>query len=118
MTISKNMTIIKIDKDIITSINVFTVDPSKQQELVDILVEAAEQVWNLQDGFISATIHKSFDGKKVVNYLQWKSKEAFETRLKDPQAIIKMNKVLSMARASGSLYEVVFTDSKEVINKE
>jgi len=112
------MTTIKVNKNIVTSINVFTVDPSKQQKLTDILVEAAEQVWNLQDGFISATIHKSLDGKKVVNYLQWKSKEAFENRLKDPQAIIKMNKVLSMARASGSLYEVVFTDSKEVINKE
>ena len=112
------MTTIKVNKNIVTSINVFTVDPSKQQKLTDILVEAAEQVWNLQDGFISATIHNSLDGKKVVNYLQWKSKEAFENRLKDPQAIIKMNKVLSMARASGSLYEVVFTDSKEVINKE
>ena len=110
------MTTIKVNKNIVTSINVFTVDPSKQQKLTDILVEAAEQVWNLQDGFISATIHKSLDGKKVVNYLQWKSKEAFENRLKDPQAIIKMNKVLSMATASGNLYEVAFTDSKEVIN--
>jgi quinol monooxygenase YgiN len=111
------MTEIKVNKNIITSINVFTVDPSKQQKLVDILVEAAEQVWNLQDGFISATIHKSLDGKKVVNYLQWKSKEAFEKRLDDPQAIIKMNKVLSMAKANGNLYQVVFTNSKNVIGE-
>ena len=64
------MTTIKVDKDIITLINVFTVDPSRQQQLVDALIETTRQVWRLQDGFISASIHKSKDRKKVVNYVQ------------------------------------------------
>ena len=55
------MTTIKVDKDIITLINVFTVDPSRQQQLVDALIETTRQVWRLQDGFISASIHKSKD---------------------------------------------------------
>lgn len=105
-------TTIEINKDNITLINVFTVDPSKQQQLVDALIETTKQVWHKQDGFISASIHKSVDGKKVVNYVQYKGKEAFDKRLDDPQAIIYMNKVLSMARADGHLYEVIFTDSK------
>ena len=63
------MTTIKVDKDIITLINVFTVDPSRQQQLVDALIETTRQVWRLQDGFISASIHKSKDRKKVVNYV-------------------------------------------------
>ena len=100
------MTTIKVDKDIITLINVFTVDPSRQQQLVDALIETTRQVWRLQDGFISASIHKSKDRKKVVNYVQYK-------RLDNPDAIIHMNKVLSMAKADGNLYDVVFTDSKE-----
>jgi hypothetical protein len=58
------MTTIKIDKDIITLINVFTVDPSKQQQLVDALVETTKQVWRLQDGYVSASIHKSQDMKR------------------------------------------------------
>ena len=107
------MTTIKVDKDIITLINVFTVDPSKQQQLVDALIETTKQVWRLQDGFISANIHKSKDRKKVVNYVQYKGKEAFDRRLDNPEAIIRMNKVLSMAKADGNLYDVVFTDSKE-----
>ncbi len=107
------MTTIKVDKDIITLINVFTVDPSRQQQLVDALIETTRQVWRLQDGFISASIHKSKDRKKVVNYVQYKGKEAFDKRLDNPEAIIHMNKVLSMAKADGNLYDVVFTDSKE-----
>jgi len=107
------MTTIKVNKDIITLINVFTVDPSRQQLLVDALIETTKQVWRLQDGFISASIHKSKDRKKVVNYIQYKGKEAFEKRLDNPEAIIRMNKVLSMAKADGSLYDVVFTEEKE-----
>jgi len=106
------MTIIKIDKDIITLINVFTVDPSKQQQLIDTLVETTKHVWRLQDGYVSASIHKSQDMRKVVNYVQYKGKEAFDKRLDNPEAIIRMNKVLSMAKADGHLYDVVFTDKK------
>lgn len=107
------MTTIKVDKDVVTLINVFTVDPSKQQEVVDALVETTKKVWRLQDGYISASIHKSQDKKRVVNYVQYKGKEAFDKRLDNPEAIIHMNKVLSMAKADGHLYDVVFMDSKE-----
>ena len=107
------MTTIKVDKGIITLINAFTVDPSRQQQLVDALIETTRQVWRLQDGFISASIHKSKDRKKVVNYVQYKGKEAFDKRLDNPEAIIHMNKILSMAKADGNLYDVIFTDSKE-----
>ena len=107
------MTTVKVDKEIITLINVFTVDPSKQQQLVDALVETTKQVWRLQDGYISASIHKSQDMKRVVNYVQYKGKEAFDKRLDNPEAVIRMNRVLSMAKADGHLYDVVFTDEKE-----
>ena len=106
------MTTIKVSRDIITLINVFTVDPSRQQLLVDALIETTKQVWRLQDGFISASIHKSKDRKKVVNYIQYKGKEAFEKRLDNPEAIIHMNEILSMAKADGNLYDVVFMANK------
>ncbi len=95
-----------------TLINVFTVDPSKQQNLVDMLKEATEQIMNKQEGFISANIHKSLDGTKVVNYAQWKSKEAFEKMLNNPKALVHMNDILNIAKLDGNLYDVVFTDEK------
>ena len=96
---------------ITTLINVFTVDPKNQQHLVELLIQVIEKVTSKQEGFISANIHKSLDGTKVVNYAQWKSKEAFEKMLKNPRAITHMNDVLSIAKVDGSLYEVVFIDN-------
>ena len=108
--IIRYMTIIKKDNNVTTLINVFTVDYSNQQRLVDILIETTEQVMNKQEGFISANIHKSLDGTRVVNYAQWESKEAFEKMLKNPKAIVHMNEVLTIAKADGSLYEVAFVE--------
>jgi quinol monooxygenase YgiN len=104
-----------IDKnnDIATLINVFTVEPSKQEKLVEMLTKTTEQLMVKQEGFISANIHKSLDGTKVVNYAQWKSKEAFEKMLNNPQAQTHMNDILEVAKTSdGNLYKVVFTEKK------
>ena len=91
-------------------INVFTIEPENQQKLIDLLIEATEKVMNKQEGFISANIHKSLDGTRVVNYAQWKSQEVFEKMLKNPKAILHMNEILTIAKVDGSLYNVVFTD--------
>lgn len=64
-----------------------------------------------QEGFISANFHKSLDGTKVVNYAQWKSKEAFEKMLKNPTAINHINDAFSVAKVDGSVYEGVFVDN-------
>ena len=54
--------------------------------------------------------------KKIVNYALYEGKEVFDRRLDNPDTIIYMNKVLSMAKADGHLYDVVFTDRKEQFN--
>lgn len=63
--------------------NVFTVNPENQEKLLTLLTEATEQVMRNLPGFISANIHKSVDGKKVVNYAQWKSEYDFQA-MKNP----------------------------------
>jgi heme-degrading monooxygenase HmoA len=70
----------------ITLINVFTVAPDKQDELVRLLSEATEKAMKRLPGFVSANIHKSLDGTRVVNYAQWRSKDDFEAMLKNPEA--------------------------------
>ena len=103
-------TIISKENRLVTLINVFTVDPQHQQELVDILVEATAKVMRDMPGFISANIHKSLDGAKVVNYAQWASKEAFEAMLHNEQAQSHMLKAENIAKAQPHLYEVSFVD--------
>ncbi len=46
----------------------------------------------------SASIHKSYDGTKVVNYAQWKSREDSEAMTRHPDAIPHMKSSASMAR--------------------
>lgn len=69
-----------------TLINVFTVSPEQQQELVDALVEATERVIRFLPGFISANIHQSVDGVRVTNYAQWESAADLQAMLGNPEA--------------------------------
>jgi hypothetical protein len=84
------------------------VDPAKQQQLVDALIEATETTMRRLPGFISANIHKSLDGTRVANYAQWRSVEDFQAMLKNPDAIPHMQEAAALATSfDPKLYEVV-----------
>jgi heme-degrading monooxygenase HmoA len=63
----------------VTLINVFTVEPANQQKVVDMLIRATETTMKNIPGFISASIHKSVDGLRVVNYAQWRTQHDFRS---------------------------------------
>jgi quinol monooxygenase YgiN len=98
-------------KKILTLINVFTVEPQQQEELAQVLIDATERTMKHQPGFISASIHKSLDGHKVVNYAQWKSREDFEAMTKNPHAIPHMKAAADLAKFEPILCEVLETIS-------
>ena len=100
------MTTISKDNNLVTLINVFTVEPENQQRLVDVLVEATEKVMSLQPGFISANLHKSLDGKRVANYSQWASAEEYQAMLQNPQVLPHMKEATQFATFDAHLYEV------------
>ncbi|WP_188997645.1 antibiotic biosynthesis monooxygenase family protein [Haloarcula pellucida] len=100
------VTTISENDDVVTLINVFTVEPSDQQRLVDLLVTATEEVMRHRPGFVSANIHASFDGKRVVNYAQWESREDFEAIFEDDDVESHMTEIQAIADADYHLYEV------------
>lgn len=55
----------------------FEVDPDHQKELIDGIADQVEQHFQSYAGFISASFHASHDGRRVINYAQWRSKEAW-----------------------------------------
>jgi antibiotic biosynthesis monooxygenase (ABM) superfamily enzyme len=102
---------IKAHRGVVTQVNVFTVSPEKQQPLVDLLIEAANSVRDVP-GWLSASIHRSIDGTRVVNYAQCESYDAWETvmeKLRDG-GYLQRNKELGAA--SPGLYDVVYTLDK------
>lgn len=76
------MTRIAQNAGLATFINVFTCEPEDQERLVQTLErETATAVAGI-DGFVSANIHRSADGRRVVNYAQWTSLEAFQEMMR------------------------------------
>ncbi len=57
-------------------------------------------------GFVSAAIHVSLDGARIVNYAQWFSREDFQAMLHDPIAQQHMKAVGDLAPADPRLYQV------------
>jgi len=80
-----------------TLINVFTVEPDKARALADLLERATEETMRHVPGFISANIHVSTDGTRVVNYAQWASAETYEQMLRDRSAREHMAKAAGLA---------------------
>jgi Antibiotic biosynthesis monooxygenase len=74
--LTTNASTIRAEAQIFTLINVFSVARDRQQEIADLLIEATERTMRHRPGFISANIHTSFDGRRVVNYAQWRSRDA------------------------------------------
>lgn len=70
--------------DVLTVIIIFAVEPARQQELIDAIVDFLEIV-KQQPGFVSSSIHKSIDGVRVMNYAQWQSQEAYQAFVNNTQ---------------------------------
>jgi heme-degrading monooxygenase HmoA len=91
------MTTIQEHAPVATLINVFTVAPERAAELAEMLRMATEETMRFVPGFVSANIHVSTDGTRVVNYAQWQSAEAFHAMLQDSGAREHMDRCAAVA---------------------
>lgn len=99
-------TTITTQNDVMTLVNVFTVDPARQDELVELLIEATDAVMCDLPGFVSANIHRSADGTRVVNYAQWRSVDDFDAMRSNPQAVPHMKRAAELAQFDPIVCEV------------
>ncbi|MCS3836939.1 hypothetical protein HNR03_001537 [Pseudomonas sp. JAI111] len=56
----------------------FEIEPHQQPALVSALSRQTERLAQCNSGFLNASIQASEDGRRVLNYLQWQSREAGE----------------------------------------
>jgi hypothetical protein len=54
------------------------VDPATVETLIAEVADEFTRTFPGRDGFISASFHASVDGRRVVNYAPWTSREAWE----------------------------------------
>ncbi|MBM7085704.1 antibiotic biosynthesis monooxygenase family protein [Micromonospora sp. WMMD734] len=93
--------------DHVTFVNVIDVDPSRQQEVIDLLVEGTEKVVSRRPGFVSVTLLASLDRTRVVNVARWRSADDVRATQVDPEAAEYARRTAALAQASPGLYTVV-----------
>jgi len=104
------MTTIAENSGLVTAINVFTVDPSNQQRLLDLLEGMTETSVRGLPGFVSAALHRSVDGCRVTMYSQWASAQHYQDyQAMRPQsgASPEVSEILAIASFDPATYEVV-----------
>lgn len=105
------MPTIKTNTDVITQINVFTVSEGSQQALIDFLQEAA-QFASTTPGWLSASVHRSRDGTRVINYAQSEDLEAAQRIIDRLRKAGWLERNKAFGEAHPGLYDVVFTLEK------
>lgn len=93
----------------VTLINIFTVEPAQQQQLIELLTRATEDSVRHAPGFISARLHRSIDGTRVTMYAQWRNEEDYQAMRENPAPLPYLKKALELSKFEPGIYEVVQT---------
>ncbi|QCI67640.1 antibiotic biosynthesis monooxygenase [Phreatobacter stygius] len=104
------MPTITAENDIVTHINVFTTAPERQQMLVDSLIETVNAAREVP-GWLSASIHRSFDGTKVTNYVQFANHAAADAVLRHLAKGGFLQRNAALGQVAPGQYEVAYTIS-------
>jgi len=77
------MTHIQTGNQMVTQITVIDAEPEKQSEVLSLMAERARFMAR-QPGFVSITLHRSLDGRRIVNYIQWQNRELLKSAHQSP----------------------------------
>jgi heme-degrading monooxygenase HmoA len=75
---------IRAQQQPVTQITVVEPEPGKQAQALDLMRERAHFMAR-QPGFVSISLHRSLDGRRIVNYVQWESRDLLAAAHRSPQ---------------------------------
>ena len=75
---------IRTDNQPVTQITVVEAEPGKQAEALSLMTERARFMAR-QPAFISVSLHRSLDGRRIVNYIQWQSRALLQAAHQSPE---------------------------------
>ena len=101
----------RIEKDLHVQIVRFLVEPGQADDLIGTIRAHIDEWIRHCDGFVSTTFHKSSDGAHVVNYAQWRDRDAFERFRTHPRNSDLIDDIASVEpkRAAANGFEVLFS---------
>ena len=68
----------------VTQITIVESEPDKQAEALSVMTERARFMAR-QPGFISISLHRSLDGRRIVNYVQWQDRDLLRSAHQSPE---------------------------------
>ena len=96
---------ISVDPNIVTLINTFTTTPEHREQVMNI-IGTVGPLASAAPGWISASVHLSLDGSRIVNYVQWRSVADFEAFVADPRLQAALASLQGIAEVDPRLYTV------------
>ncbi len=81
----------------VTIINTYAVAPERAEALLDMLVRATVETLRHVPGFVSANFHVNLDRTQVVNYAQWRNREAIAAARDDPKVAALIREAATVA---------------------
>jgi heme-degrading monooxygenase HmoA len=75
---------IQSEHQLVTQITIVEPERGKQAEASSLMAERARFMAR-QPGFISISLHRSLDGRRIVNYVQWQSRDLLRSAHRSPK---------------------------------
>jgi heme-degrading monooxygenase HmoA len=75
---------IRTDHQPVTQITIVEPELGKLDEALSLMTERARFMAH-QPGFVSISLHRSLDGRRIVNYIQWQNQDLLRSAHKSPE---------------------------------
>ncbi|HEV7307123.1 antibiotic biosynthesis monooxygenase family protein [Ensifer sp.] len=95
----------------VTLVNVLTVEPGKQAQLITLLKRNIDTVIRTLDGWRTSRLIAAKDGASVVIYSEWETPAAVEAMRADPRMKAYFPQILELASLQSVVGEMVFSDN-------
>ena len=99
---------IRVTKEVTTLINILTVDPKNEPELIELLRTNTQNVVSTLDGWISTSFIAATDQCHVVIYSQWRDVASVEAMRANPEMVAYFPKVAALAAFDSLSGDVVY----------
>ena len=90
----------------VTQITIVEPEPGKDQEALMLMKQRAAFMAR-QPGFVSISLHRSLDGHRIVNYVQWRNRDLLQAAHHSPEFRKEWNRFDQLTdEIEPNLYEV------------
>jgi quinol monooxygenase YgiN len=98
----------EVTKKVTTLINILTVEPKNQQNLIRLLRDNTESVVSRLDGWISTSFIATTDQRHVLIYSQWRDVASVEAMRANPDMVAYFPRIAALAALDSFAGDVVY----------